>query len=92
MIIRWYEISCDGCGCGEQFQGNKTDAERQAKEGGWIFFKGKHYDSRECFESEQIKTLKCPFDKTYGDCDKGCAERKNCKPCKAGLMSVGIRP
>ena len=53
-IIRWYEITCDYCKCGEHFQGNIKSAENQYKEYGGIVKisngEHKHYCSKKCYE------------------------------------------
>ena len=55
MIIRWYEMQCDTCGCAEHFRDTKADANRQAREHGWaITPEGKHYDTSECYERSKM--------------------------------------
>lgn len=36
MIRKWYEVSCDRCGCAEHFGGSLESVKRQATEVGWI--------------------------------------------------------
>ena len=49
MLTRWWEIICDGCGGAEHFQGNKREAEGQARDVGWIITREKkHYCSEKC--------------------------------------------
>ena len=54
MLIRWYEMNCDFCGCAEHFRHTKAEAIRQAREHGWcITADGKHFDTDECFEKHK---------------------------------------
>jgi hypothetical protein len=49
MIQKFYELSCDECGCGEHFTDNIKESLRQARINGWIITRGgKHYDSEKC--------------------------------------------
>jgi hypothetical protein len=51
MIVKFYEMSCDVCGCAEHFNFSVRDAIATARRSGWIITKdGKHIDSRECYK------------------------------------------
>ena len=43
MITKWYEISCDECGCACIYQGSFKSAEEQFEDDGGIVIKRKHY-------------------------------------------------
>lgn len=43
-------IYCDFCGTTDCFYGNKRRVLQQAKEMGWVSYKGKHFDTKECLE------------------------------------------
>jgi len=50
MIVRYYEIVCDTCGCGQHFQGNIQTAESQFRDYGGIVTKNKkHYCDKNCY-------------------------------------------
>jgi len=56
-IIKWFEISCNYCACAEQFRGDtQKDANRQAKDLGWIIEGRKHYCDEVC--KHEFKTRK----------------------------------
>jgi len=61
MIIKWYEISCNSCSCGQHYQGNKQIAEEQyRKEGGIVTKKGRHFCCKKCYKKDLT------FDVDYG--------------------------
>jgi hypothetical protein len=49
VIHRWYEITCDYCGCASHYMGNKRSAESLARDEGYIITRdGKHYCDSKC--------------------------------------------
>ena len=53
MIRKYYEISCDLCGCGVHFRGSALSAERQFKSLGGIIINKKHYCDKYCYGAMQ---------------------------------------
>ena len=51
MIKRFHEITCDQCGCAEQFTAGGASIQTVARDYGWIITRnGKHFDSKECYD------------------------------------------
>ena len=49
QIENFIEITCDGCGCAEHYNGkNKSQAIRYFKNIGCIFYKDKYFCNEEC--------------------------------------------
>lgn len=48
-------ITCDFCGCADYYFGNKRSVWQQAKEMGWVCYKGKHFDTKECLKDYKEK-------------------------------------
>ena len=44
-------ISCDYCSNSDYYYGNKRKVWEQAKQMGWLKYKGKHFDTLECMEN-----------------------------------------
>ncbi len=55
MIRKYYEISCDNCGCGDYFSGSKEQSIEHFKDVGWIFKNKKHYCNSNCEDNYEIK-------------------------------------
>lgn len=54
MIKKYWEMTCDICGCACHYRGTIKDAEQMAQDEGWIITsKGKHFDSTECYEESK---------------------------------------
>lgn len=50
-IMKWYEISCDNCGCGQHFPISKSFAIKEYKRlGGIVKSNGSSYCSCKCYE------------------------------------------
>ena len=58
MIRKYYEVSCDYCGCAEHFPIGGSSAIEQARSYGWIITKdGQHFDFRKCYKAARKKKL-----------------------------------
>lgn len=57
-------IICDCCGCADYYMGNKRWVWEQAKENGWLIYRGKHFDSEECLRKYK---LDIPYTLEVGD-------------------------
>lgn len=44
-------IICDYCGNADYYYGDKRLVWKQAKEIGWLIYKGKHFDSEQCLKN-----------------------------------------
>lgn len=58
MVRKYYEVSCDYCGCAEHFPIGNGSVVRQARSYGWIVTKmGKYFDSEMCYNSAHKKKV-----------------------------------
>ena len=61
MIHKYYEITCDHCGCADFYTVSIAEAEKDARKNGWIITKSKnHFCDSECKYSynDQIQVEK----------------------------------
>ena len=55
MVRKYYELSCDNCGCAD-FYLIGQDFAKAARSNGWIITKDKkHYDTLECYKEAKNK-------------------------------------
>ena len=56
-VQRFYEVSCDFCGCAEHFHMANGPAAKQAQATGWfVTISKKYFDTRKCWQKYQEKT------------------------------------
>jgi hypothetical protein len=60
MIRKWYEVSCDTCGCAEHFGGSIASARRQAVGTGWLIIGKNAFCTKDC-KDRHAKTLTPPI-------------------------------
>jgi len=54
MLVRYYTLECDGCGCADYWKSNKQEAIEYFKSIGYIIkSNGKTYCNKECEEKDK---------------------------------------